>query len=230
MSTKTKITRQETRGKGTSKKASSYHHGALRAALIRSAREILESEGYEALTLRAAARRAGVSQAAPYNHFADKAALLAAIAALGFKEFAAAMRHEMDAAVDPPARLNATGIAYVAFATSNPGLFKLMFGSSVHQASGDPDLDAARNSAYEVLRGAVHSVQVSGPRHLAREELESLRSWALVHGLATLINEGTIAPGIYGARSARELATALLGSPQMEKKSSTSNVTKKRGK
>jgi AcrR family transcriptional regulator len=225
MSTKAKNTR--TREKGASKKASSYHHGALQAGLIRSAREILESEGYEALTLRAAARRAGVSQAAPYNHFADKAALLAAIAAQGFKEFAAAMRHEVDAAVDPEARLNAAGIAYVAFATSNPGLFKLMFGSNVHQSSGDPDLDAARNSAYEVLRGAVHAVQVSGPRDPAPEELESLRSWALVHGLATMINEGTIAPGIYGAGSARELTAALLGSPQMEKSSNAANAAKK---
>ena len=66
------------------------------------------------------------------------------------------MRQEMDAEVETLARLNATGIAYVAFATSNPGLFKLMFGSSAHQASGDPELDAARTSAYEVLSGAVH--------------------------------------------------------------------------
>jgi AcrR family transcriptional regulator len=228
--TKAKTTRKEPRERGASKKASSYHHGALQAALIRSAREILESEGYEALTLRAAARRAGVSQAAPYNHFADKAALLASIAAQGFKEFAAAMRHEVDAAVDPEARLNAAGIAYVAFATSNPGLFKLMFGSNVHQSSGDPDLDAARNSAYEVLRGAVHAVQLSGACDPAPEELESLRSWALVHGLATMINEGTIAPSIYGARSARELTAAVLGSPQMQKESSTSNQANNRRK
>jgi AcrR family transcriptional regulator len=227
MSKKVKNTRKEMRDRALPKKASSYHHGGLRAALIRSAREILESEGYEALTLRGAARRAGVSQAAPYNHFADKAALLAAIAALGFKEFAAAMRHEMDAAMDSQTRLNAAGIAYVAFATSNPGLFKLMFGSNTHQASGDPDLDAARTSAYEVLRGAVHSVQVAGPRPLADEELESLRSWALVHGLATMINEGTIAPDIYGAGSARELITSLLGSPPMEKKGSASSAAKK---
>jgi AcrR family transcriptional regulator len=215
MATKAKSARKQART--APKKVSSYHHGALREALICSAREILESEGYEALTLRATARRAGVSQAAPYNHFADKAALLAAIAALGFKEFAAAMRREMSTAEDPQARLNATGIAYVAFATSNPGLFKLMFGSSVHQASGDPDLDAARTSAYEVLRGAVHSVQQSDPRDAAHDELESLRSWAFVHGLATMINEGTIAPGIYGASSARELAATLLGSPHAKK-------------
>jgi AcrR family transcriptional regulator len=230
MSTKAKTARKEMRDKGTSRKASSYHHGALRAALIRSAREILESEGYEALTLRAAARRAGVSQAAPYNHFADKAALLAAIAALGFKEFAAAMRHEMDAAADPQGRLNAAGIAYVAFATSNPGLFKLMFGSSAHQASGDADLDAARNSAHDVLRGAVHSVRGSGSHDAAHAELESLRAWTLVHGLATMINEGTIAPDIYGARSARELTAALLGSPQAGNKAIAPIIAKKTGK
>jgi AcrR family transcriptional regulator len=212
-------TKAKKAGKTALKRASSYHHGALRAALIRSAREILESEGYEALSLRAAARRAGVSQAAPYNHFADKAALLAAIAALGFKEFGDAMRQEMSAAEDPQARLNAAGIAYVAFATSNPHLFKLMFGSSVHQSSGNSDLDAARTSAYEVLRGAVHSAQ-SDPRDATHDELESLRSWAFVHGLATMINAGTIAPDAYGARSARELTAALFGSPPVEKESS----------
>jgi len=146
--------------------------------------------------------------------------LLAAVAALGFQEFAAAMRQEMDAVVDPLARLNAAGIAYVAFATSNPGLFKLMFGSSVLMGSDDPDLDAARTSAYDVLRGAVHAVHVSGPHPAQQEALESLKSWALVHGLATMINEGTIAPGIFGASSARELISALLGSPQTPKKGS----------
>jgi AcrR family transcriptional regulator len=226
MAIKAKTRRKQAR----TKKTSSYHHGALRDALIRSARTILESEGYEALTLRATARRAGVSQAAPYNHFADKAALLAAIAAQGFEEFAAAMRREMSAAVDSQGRLNATGVAYVAFATSNPGLFKLMFGSSVHQASGDADLDAARTASYEVLRGAVHSVQQSDPRDAAHDELESLRSWAFVHGLATMINEGTIAPGIYGAHSARELAAILLSLPHAEKTDSarlTAKTTRK---
>ena len=150
--------------------------------------------------MRAAARRAGVSQAAPYNHFADKAALLAAIAALGFKEFAAAMRHEMSAAEDPRARLNATGIAYVAFATSNPGLFKLMFGSSVRE---DPVTRIWMARGYPPTRcwaGPCMLFSV-GPRNAAQDELESLRSWALVHGLATMINEGTLTPDNYGARS-----------------------------
>jgi len=227
MPTKVKATRIMKPERTAPKKASNYHHGALRDALIHAAREILESQGYEALTLRAAARRVGVSQAAPYNHFADKAALLAAIAAQGFSEFAAAMRQEMDAAVEPQARLNAAGIAYVAFATSNPGLFKLMFGSSANQASDDPELDATRTSAYEVLREAVHSVHLSEPRHALDEPLESLRSWALVHGIATMINEGTIAPRIYGASSARELIAALLRLPQAENNSNRPIVATK---
>ncbi len=227
MAIKAKNSRKEKRDRTVPKKASSYHHGSLRDALIVSAREILESAGYEALTLRAAARRAGVSQAAPYNHFADKAALLAAVAAQGFQEFAAAMRREMDAAADPLAQLNAAGIAYVAFATSNPGLFKLMFGSSAHNASNDTELDAARTFAYSVLRGAVHSVQLSDARRAAHEELESLRSWALVHGLATMINDGTIEPGIYGARSARELITALFDSEHAEGESGARAAAKK---
>jgi AcrR family transcriptional regulator len=231
MSIKTKTGRSTRPGRATPKKASNYHHGSLRVALIHAARDILESQGYDALTLRAVARRVGVSQAAPYNHFADKAALLGAIAAQGFNEFAAAMRQEMDAAVDPQARLNATGIAYVAFATSNPGLFKLMFGSSAHQASGDLELDSARSAAYEVLRGAVHSVHVSDHQHAPDEPLESLKSWALVHGLATMINEGTIAPRFYGAGSARELIAAVLNSAHPKKKESDSiaSVRKRKG-
>jgi hypothetical protein len=75
----------------------------------------------------------------------------------------------------------------------------------------------------------VHSIQVSDGRHAPDESLESLRSWALVHGLATMINEGTIAPGIYGARSARELITSLLSPPQAEKKINRPIVAKKTG-
>lgn len=230
MSIKAKTGRSTKPGRAAAKKASNYHHGSLRVALIHAARDILESQGYDALTLRAAARRVGVSQAAPYNHFADKAALLGAIAAQGFDEFAAAMRQEMEAAGDPQARLNATGIAYVAFATSNPGLFKLMLGSSAHQASGDLELDAARSAAYEVLRGAVHSIQESDRQHTPDEPLESLKSWALVHGLATMINEGTITPRFYGAASARELISALLNSPQPKKKDSDSIASVKKRK
>ena len=79
---------------------------------------------------------------------------------------------------------------------------------------------------YEVLRGAVHSAQ-SGPRDSEHDELESLRSWAFVHGLATMINAGTIAPDAYGARSARELTAALFGAPPEEKEGSARPAAKK---
>jgi hypothetical protein len=99
-----------------------------------------------------------------------------------------------------------------------------------HGTSGDADLDVARTSAYEVLRGAVHSVRQSVSGDAMHDDIESLRSWAFVHGLATMINAGTIAPGVYGANSARELAATLLGSPHAEKAGSarlTAKTTRK---
>jgi len=91
-----------------------------------------------------------------------------------------------------------------------------MDGTPNFRRTGDADLDAARTFAYQVLSGAVHSIQPSSPRPPAQEELESLKSWALVHGPSTMINEGTIAPHIYGAHSARELISVLLNSPHLK--------------
>src|ERR1700743_2586808 len=104
-----------------------YHHGGLRDALIHAALEILESEGLAALSLRAVARRAGVSAAAPYHHFPDKQALLDAVAERGFDALTAAMTERMDRAGDDAARLDGKGIGAVAFAVANPALFGLMF-------------------------------------------------------------------------------------------------------
>src|SRR5258707_1216881 len=105
-----------------------YHHGDLRRALIDAARVLVEREGRQALTLRAAARMAGVSQAAPYRHFPDKNALLAAVAEDGVRALAAwlrgaAARHEGD----PLARLQALGVAYVTFAVTSTAHFRVMF-------------------------------------------------------------------------------------------------------
>src|SRR5215831_9732799 len=106
----------------------SYHHGDLRQALIRSALEILSQAGAAGLSLRAAARRARVSAMAPYRHFADKEALLAAVAEYGFQQLAGRLAAAAAAAADPRAGLGALGVAYVIFARDEPSLFKLMFG------------------------------------------------------------------------------------------------------
>src|SRR5712692_6190825 len=100
------------------KRTKRYHHGDLPRALLDAALRIVEMQGTAALTLRAAARLAGVSQAAPYRHFANKEAILAAVAEDGFRSLMAAMRHAVGAVGDSPlARLRAVGLGYVTFAT-----------------------------------------------------------------------------------------------------------------
>jgi AcrR family transcriptional regulator len=159
-----------------------YHHGDLPAALIAAARAILAEDGAEALSLRAVARRAGVSAMAPYRHFPDKEALLAAVAADGFREFAAALE-AADGAAPPGEALLAQGAAYVRFACAHPALFRLMFGPP-------------RNGAHPKLKhdeALAHSVLA---RRVAAETPEPLRAtrtlacWSLVHGLASLIIDG----------------------------------------
>src|SRR5437868_6787315 len=103
-----------------------YHHGDLRRALVDAARRILEAEGPTALSLRAVAREAGVSPAAPYHHFKDKAELLDAVADEGWQMLNAAMGKARDEA-EPRSKLNALGIAYVCFARENPALYRVMY-------------------------------------------------------------------------------------------------------
>ncbi len=170
----------------TSKTRSRYHHGNLREALVEAALDLLREGGAEALSLRAAARRAGVSAMAPYRHFADKEALLAAVAAHGFALFAARLA-EADAAPDPADALAAQGAAYVRFACEDPARFRLMFGAA--RPAGYPDLYAAAGAAYAVLARRVASlVEESG-----RDDL-TLACWSLVHGLASLLVDGQV-PG-----------------------------------
>jgi AcrR family transcriptional regulator len=183
-----------------------YHHGGLRAALIAAAQEILEDEGLAALSLRAVARRAGVSPAAPYHHFPDKQALLDAVAERGFDALTAAMTTRMDKVSGAAARLDASGIGYVAFAVANPALCSLMFSAVGQSAPAGTALDRARQRAYAVLQDAVAARSPDGKASAA----ECLRLWALVHGIAKLVLEGCVRPADFGLRDGEALAAHLL--------------------
>lgn len=195
--------RQKRRGK----RGATYHHGDLRDALVRAARTILEKQGLAALSLRGAARAAGVSPAAPYHHFPDKHSLLDAVAVQGFDALTLAMDKRMAKKKDPSARLDASGVGYVVFALENPALFRLMFGGDEQQSSANACLMEARDLAYGVLQAAVAKTSPSG----AAAPLVCLRLWALVHGIATLILDGGIRPADYGLTGGEALATQLLG-------------------
>jgi AcrR family transcriptional regulator len=171
-----------------------YHHGDLRASLIEAAALILERDGIGALTLRAAAREAGVSHAAPRHHFGDLAGLLSALAASGFARLHACLLAETEiAGHDPRARLIALGRGYVGFARAHPGLFQLMFRSERLDWSS-PALSMAGAAAFALLT----QDQPASDPHAGPGSVQALTvaisRWSLVHGLATLLLDGRLGP------------------------------------
>lgn len=180
-----------------------YHHADLRPALLAAARRMLERDGPAALSLREVARRAGVSHNAPYRHFADRAALLAALAAEGFAALADRLR-DATARAPPAGRLGASGAAYVRFALDEPNLFRLMFGGLV-RGRDHPELAGAAARAYAQLAGETGAGPDAGPRTVA--------AWATVHGLAHLLLDEQI-PLARGDRAAADrLIERVLGGP-----------------
>ena len=157
-----------------------YHHGHLRQAVIDSAVAEVEAVGASALSMRAVARRAGVSHAAPAHHFGDKAGIFTAVAIEGFEL--------MTEAIAPVAFADggfvAGGAGYVEFALGHPGHFEVMFRPALYHRE-DPRLVEASERAFEVLfESARHAVELQGldddPEGLA------IAGWSLAHGLATL--------------------------------------------
>ena len=166
-----------------------YHHGDLRAALLRAAEDELVERGADGFSLRGVARRVGVSHAAPAHHFADTGALLAALAAEGFRRFLATQRaRQARAAADPRAQLLAAGAGYIEFAASHPALFRLMFASD-RPHRDDPDLTQAACAAFDHLAVCVAATGAPGTPP-ARADL--VAAWAMAHGLADLMNAGQL--------------------------------------
>lgn len=175
-----------------------YHHGNLGQALVAAAVDILESDGIAALSLRAVARRAGVSQTAPYRHFADKEALLAAVAAEGFRGLIGRMSESVEGVADPAARVAALGGGYVAFANAHPAQLRLMFGPEIESKPDHPELIEVARVAYAMLSEAVAerlSMEDAGPVDPA---IATLAAWSIVHGLATLLVDRQINPKMTG--------------------------------
>ena len=154
--------------------------------LVAVARKILEHDGLEALTLRAAARAAGVSHMAPYRHFESKDELLAAVAEEGFVDLARAMDGKANkAAMDHQDRLQSLGRAYVTFAMSNPALYRLMFGANLANRARFPGLVAAGNAALQRCVDVIDPVPQSTDAKACASR-KAIAYWAFVHGLACL--------------------------------------------
>jgi AcrR family transcriptional regulator len=175
------------------KPARPYHHGDLRRSLIEAAVGLVTEEQDWAFSLREVARRAGVSHNAPYNHFADKAELLAYVAAAGFEQLRERMQAVMPKNGSAANALTAISRAYVDFGTENPALYRLMFGPAL--AGGTADRPAlARDAGLNTLgvlgqiiqRGAESGEFASVPERKRDIELATIFGFSAAHGLTSL--------------------------------------------
>ena len=163
----------------TSDPEPTYHHGALKRALLDAALELLDAEGADSIGLRDLARRVGVSPAAPYRHFRSRQALLEAVATEGFERFSAMMEAKE---VDYPEaeRFQAMAEAYVRFALVQPALFRLMFSRQVDKQSNRALHKAALDAYGSLARAAAREVP-EAPSEGA------VIAWSFVHGLSMLL-------------------------------------------
>ena len=169
-----------------SAQARPYHHGDLSRALVDAARRILEADGPAALSLRAVAREAGVSPAAPYHHFKDKTELLEAVAQGGWVAMSDAICGARRDASDPREAITDIGIAYVKFARENPALYRLMY-DTTRDRTAMPEHANKEESGYNQVQEAL--VEAGADPTDARElELATIASWCAVHGLAEMAN------------------------------------------
>lgn len=188
-----------------------YHHGALQEALIAAADAILVERGVEGFSLREAARRAGVSPAAPAHHFRSAAGLLTELAIRGFRDLTRALLSEpAPPGADAVARLHAMGIGYVRYALTHPGRFQLMYRKDLLE----PDHAALHESAQEAkraLEGVIRDcfgLAPEGPLHPAGQAALA-GAWSIAHGFALLALGGSFGP-IAGQEETLQLIQRLL--------------------
>lgn len=188
---------KERKGKGEG----AYHHGDLRAALIAKALDVVDGAGPEAVSLKALAQAIGVSQPAPYQHFADRNALMTTVAREGFARFVVALQeHAGD--------LSAMSKAYVRFAHRHPGLYRLMFGSQLRgSAMPDSELKLAARDSFALLEAAI--AERPSPIPVRRR---ALNFWAALHGLVVLEQQRLLDGLLADAMTLDQLVDDLVGS------------------
>jgi AcrR family transcriptional regulator len=171
--------------KRTAAKKKGYHHGNLRASLLEAARQVLASEGADALSLREVARRAGVTHAAPYRHFPDKESLLAAIAEEGFRGLTSAIIAAVDEGKDEPVqRVLSAGRGYIRFAVSHPHHYRLMFGRHLENWDEHPALKEAGKAAFGKLVELIAEAQAAKRIRPGNPTVFAGACWSMSHGLA----------------------------------------------
>ncbi len=187
-------------------KKKTYHHGDLKNALIKAGVEILAKEGVGGLSLRKVALKAGVSHSAPYSHFVDKQALIAAISTEGFRQ----LYERMSAVAEeyksrPEKQLIEVAWAYVQFAMDDPDRFKVMFSGVLEKEKEYTEFVAESQRNFQLVKMIVEANQASGVLRGGSSDLVALSAWGIIHGFVMLMFEGQISHTILEQKSLREL-------------------------
>jgi AcrR family transcriptional regulator len=189
-----------------------YHHGDLRRQLIAAAEQIIVERGVEGFTLREAARRVGVSPAAPSHHFRDAKGLLTEVALLGFKDFGEALgAADKRGGQDPMRRLYEQGTAYVRFALKYPARFQLMFRVDKHDHS-NAEFARVSQASFGILEDAIRAATgTASDRPLGPDGQGLLVAvWSMVHGYCHLAFGGELSKPARGGGSKDVILESLL--------------------
>ena len=188
-----------------------YHHGDLANALISAALAAVEQDGPEAVSLRDLAQGLGVSRAAPYRHFADRDALLAAVAARGFEDLNVGYEAALAAEGDGREKLRAAGRVYLDFARRRPGLFQLMFESDLLGRDRPPQvLIGPADKAYRLLWNALEAAWPDADE--ATIKARTIIVWSTIYGFIALNRARRFKPFMRGSLTEAELEAAVIES------------------
>jgi AcrR family transcriptional regulator len=188
-----------------------YHHGDLKNALIGAGAEILAREGVGGLSLRKVAARAGVSRTAPYAHFADKQALIAAISTEGYRRLYRRIKSVIEKNTGLPERqLLEIGSAYIDFAVRDPDLFKITFSGIIQKERDYPDLAEISHATFQLLVEVTKACQSAKILEAGPPEKTAIRVWSGVHGFVCLLLDNQIPHGIMKKLNKREMSAFLL--------------------
>jgi AcrR family transcriptional regulator len=175
------------------KQTSTYHHGDLRAALLAEAAAMIDEGGAGSVTMRGIGQRLGVSRAAPYRHFADKTALLVAVAANGFDHLRGHLQATGAGAPRASAKqLLLLGDVYVRFALENPGHYRLMYGKEALAREDLPELRDSAKALFDQFADVIRAYQRSGTIKRGDPQALAYVAWGAMHGLASLVIDGQI--------------------------------------
>jgi AcrR family transcriptional regulator len=183
-----------------------YHHGDLKNALIEAGVEILSREGIKGLSLRRVAKSAGVSHAAPYAHFPDKKALIAAISTEGYRQLyedlhRAAQQYDGD----PARQLVEVSWCYVQFALRDPAHFKITFSGIVEKEKEYPDFVAVSKKNLALVIEIVERCQQAGILNAGPADLLAVSVWGMIHGFVSLLLENQISSAVLNRYTIREM-------------------------